>query len=211
MNKIIIGFSLLGSMCVSCSNAQKKDMPDVLSSDSVEQESLLKREVRINKPLTEEERNKCFLVISKTKLSLSVYEAIEDDTICLASYPVCIGKNKGNKEKSGDMKTPESSLESPLRITAIQDAHSWTHDFGDGRGAILSYGNWFFRLSTPGHSGIGIHGSTNNEESVPGRGSEGCIRLKDSDIIHLKENFAIVGMPVVVKSENQSDYYFEIE
>ena len=36
-------------------------------------------------------------------------------------------------------------------------------------------------------SGIGIHGSTNNESSVPGRGSEGCIRLRDDDLIQLKE------------------------
>jgi lipoprotein-anchoring transpeptidase ErfK/SrfK len=54
------------------------------------------------------------------------------------------------------------------------------------------------RLNTPGFKGIGIHGSTNNESSVPGRGSEGCIRLRDDDLIQLKEKYAFVGMRVVI-------------
>jgi lipoprotein-anchoring transpeptidase ErfK/SrfK len=54
------------------------------------------------------------------------------------------------------------------------------------------------RHKTPGHKGIGIHGSTNNESSVPGRGSEGCIRLLNNDLDTLKANYAFVGMKVVV-------------
>ena len=107
------------------------------------------------------------------------------------------------------MKTPESTLEKPFTISQIQDASSWTHDFHDGRGAIKAYGHWFLRLVTPGHSGIGIHGSTNNENTVPGRASEGCIRLRDLDIMTLKEKYAYKGMNVVIKSENQGRYLFE--
>jgi lipoprotein-anchoring transpeptidase ErfK/SrfK len=91
----------------------------------------------------------------------------------------------------------------------IQDASSWRHDFKDGRGNIKAYGHWFLRLVTPGHSGIGIHGSTNNEKSVPGRASEGCIRLLDKDIITLKKHFAYVGMPVTVQGENQAPFPWE--
>ncbi|MBQ1582906.1 MAG: L,D-transpeptidase [Prevotella sp.] len=50
---------------------------------------------------------------------------------------------------------------------------------------------------------IGIHGSTNNESSVPGRGSEGCIRLRDDDLIQLKENYAFVGMKVVILPDEE--------
>ena len=139
-----------------------------------------------------------FIVIAKPEYRLYVCEAIEDDTVCRAYYPVCVGKNKGHKQKVGDMRTPESSFEKPFTITQITDASKWTHDFGDGRGEILSYGNWFMRLATPGFSGIGIHGSTNNESSVPGRGSEGCIRLRNDDLDQLKERYAFVGMKVVI-------------
>ncbi len=143
-------------------------------------------------------KNNCFILISKPEYRLYVCEVVDGDTIKRVHYPVCVGKAKGQKQKKGDMKTPECTFENPFSITEIVDASKWTHDFGDGRGSILSYGNWFMRLKTPGHSGIGIHGSTNNESSVPGRGSEGCIRLRDDDLIQLKENYAFVGMRVVI-------------
>lgn len=143
-------------------------------------------------------RDSCFIVIDKPALHLSVYEVQQSDTVLLARYPVCVGKNLGQKEKPGDMKTPECTFNDPFTITEIKPASDWTHDFGDGRGDILAYGNWFMRLKTPGHKGIGIHGSTNNESSVPGRGSEGCIRLLNNDLDTLKANYAFVGMKVVV-------------
>lgn len=140
----------------------------------------------------------CFIVISKPEYRLYVCEVVGADTLKRAHFPVCVGKAKGQKQKKGDMKTPECTAENPFTITEIVDASNWHHDFGDGRGSILSYGHWFMRLKTPGHSGIGIHGSTNNESSVPGRGSEGCIRLRDDDLIQLKEKYAFVGMRVVI-------------
>jgi hypothetical protein len=143
-------------------------------------------------------KENCFIVIAKPEYRLYVCEAVEDDTLCRACYPVCVGLNTGHKQKPGDMRTPESSFENPFTITQITDASNWTHDFGDGRGEILAYGNWFMRLATPGFTGIGIHGSTNNEASVPGRGSEGCIRLRNNDLDQLKAQYAFVGMKVVI-------------
>lgn len=155
-----------------------------------------------SKPVAAESKKKDFIVISKKDLNLRVYSPQGGDTVLLAQFPVCLSKNKGNKQRVGDMKTPESPAGKPFKITNIQDASTWKHDFKDGRGNILAYGHWFLRLLTPGHSGIGIHGSTNNENSVPGRASEGCIRLLDKDIITLKEKYAYVGMPVIIKGEN---------
>ena len=145
----------------------------------------------------------CFILISKPEYRLYVCEVVDGDTLKRAHFPVCVGKAKGQKQKKGDMKTPECTVENPFTITEIVDASNWHHDFGDGRGSILSYGHWFMRLKTPGHSGIGIHGSTNNESSVPGRGSEGCIRLRDNDLIQLKEKYAFVGMRVVIMPDEE--------
>ncbi|MCI6562286.1 MAG: L,D-transpeptidase, partial [Bacteroidales bacterium] len=123
-------------------------------------------------------------------------------------YPVCLSRVKGQKEKEGDMKTPSCTIDNPFTITEIKDASTWTHDFGDGRGAILSYGHWFMRLATP-HKGIGIHGNTGNEDKMPGRDSEGCIRLTDAGIDHFKQHYAKKGMKVIIKAENQGRYPFE--
>ena len=146
-------------------------------------------------------KKNCFILISKPEYRLYVCEVVDGDTLKRVHYPVCVGKMKGQKQKKGDMKTPECTVENPFTITEIVDASKWTHDFGDGRGSILSYGNWFMRLKTPGFSGIGIHGSTNNESSVPGRGSEGCIRLRNNDLDELKAKYAFVGMQVVIQGD----------
>lgn len=143
----------------------------------------------------------CFILISKPEYRLYVCEVMDGDTVKRVHYPVCVGKAKGQKQKKGDMRTPECTADNPFVITEIKDASQWYHDFGDGRGSILSYGNWFMRLKTPGFSGIGIHGSTNNESSVPGRGSEGCIRLRNDDLDDLKAKYAFVGMKVVILAD----------
>ena len=162
-------------------------------------------------PLPEHPTGTAMIVVSKRDCTLSVYDRdSQGDTIIVAQFPCCMGKNKGNKVKRGDMRTPESPAGKPFKITMIQDASSWHHDFKDGRGSIKAYGNWFLRLATPGHKGIGIHGSTNNENTVPGRASEGCIRLLDKDIITLKEHFAYVGMPVIVQPEGQAPLTWEV-
>lgn len=157
------------------------------------------------------EKNNTFIVISKAELRLYVYGEVGNDTVLMAKFPACLSKNKGQKERRGDMKTPECTMAKPFYIDAIKDASAWYHDFKDGRGSIKAYGAWFLRLVTPGHKGIGIHGSTNNEKSVPGRASEGCVRLRDADIILLKEKFAYINMPVIIKSETQGPWEWELK
>lgn len=157
------------------------------------------------------DKSNCLFVVSKVHPEhLSVYEAVGGDTVLLATYPVCVGKNKGQKQETGDCKTPESFPGEPFYIKQIQDASKWKHDFGDGRGKILAYGAWFLRLETPGFSGIGIHGSTGNRESIDlGRGSEGCVRMLDEDIMHLHDNYAVKGTTVIILPEGKGPLPFE--
>ena len=207
MKKMTLIFSLLAALftmpsCVTTTPSDKvveKQEPivETVSADTIDEvpaDSATFYSEVVNK-------KNCFILISKPEYRLYVCEVVDGDTLKRVHYPVCVGKMKGQKQKKGDMKTPECTSENPFVITEIVDASKWTHDFGDGRGSILSYGHWFMRLKTPGHSGIGIHGSTNNERSVPGRGSEGCIRLRDDDLIQLKENYAFVGMRVVILAD----------
>ena len=165
---------------------------------------------RISDPKLVKNKKNLLIVMSKKDFYLYVYEAQGKDTVLIARYDCCFSLKKGQKERKGDMKTPHCTMKNPFSISQMADASTWHHDFGDGRGNIKAYGDWFLRLVTPGHSGIGIHGSTNNRESVPGRASEGCIRLKDEDIVDLRKNYAFVGMKVVIKSEDTDDYPFEI-
>lgn len=194
MKKLLI--ALVAIACIGTATAQSK-----AKAKKVSQKAKTEKVSKASKS--------SFIVISKKDLNLRVYDVVKGDTVLVKEFPTCLSKNKGNKQKRGDMKTPESPKGKPFRISQIQDASTWHHDFRDGRGSIKAYGHWFLRLVTPGHSGIGIHGSTNNESSVPGRASEGCIRLLDTDIITLKEKYAYVGMPVIIKAENEGLYDWE--
>lgn len=201
----ILLLTFLAMTTFSCGGNKATQPPQHTSATAIQDTA---RRHIIHHPDTAFNKDSAFIVVSKRDLTLTVYAPIGSDTIAIASFPVCMGKNKGNKEKSGDMRTPESPAGEPFTITMIQDASTWVHDFGDGRGSILSYGHWFLRLKTP-FNGIGIHGSTGNENTVPGRASEGCVRLLDKDIITLKEKYARVGMPVIIKGEEQDLLPFE--
>ena len=149
------------------------------------------------------DRSKLFANISKVNKTLYVYERRATGTVLVAAYPVCLAANYGNKQRRGDHRTPECQYGIPFYITEILDSSKWLHDFGDGRGKILAYGNWFMRLAGDFQwTDIGIHGSTSNHLSVPGRDSEGCIRLRDDDIIHFHDNYAFVGMEVFINADN---------
>lgn len=162
------------------------------------------------------DKNQCFLVLSKKDYYLYVYEPQGNDTVMLARFDCAFALKKGDKTKKGDMRTPHcKSLNAPFYVSEIRNASTWCHDFGDGRGSIKSYGDYFIRLRLAGHQvesnrTIGIHGSTNNAESVPGRTSEGCIRLRDEDIRTLRNKFVTKGMKVIIKAEDIDDYAFEV-
>lgn len=158
-------------------------------------------------------RDQCLVVISKREFRLYVYEC-GDDTVLAASFPVCYAKNPGPKTREGDMSTPEcTDLKDPFTISEIKSASDWEHDFGDGRGSLKAYGDWFVRLKLTGalssNRSIGIHGSTNNAESVPGRDSEGCVRLRDADINLFHDLYAQVGQKVLIKGVGEKKLPFE--
>ncbi len=200
---VILCLLLMPVACAACSGNNSDAQPEAADTPSTPKTLQMP-------PLPPSPSGTAFIVISKRDLKLWVYDRnAKGDTVVVAQFPCCMGKNKGNKQQRGDMRTPESPTGRPFKITMIQDASTWKHDFHDGRGNILAYGHWFLRLLTPGFKSIGIHGSTNNEHSVPGRASEGCIRLLDKDIITLKEHFAYVGMPVIVQAENAAPYPWE--
>lgn len=133
------------------------------------------------------------LDIDKNNLMLYVLE--QSDTV--ASFPICAGKNIGQKIKAGDHKTPEGNFS----ISMIQNSSAWKHDFKDGKGLINNaYGPWFFRLKTPMSTQIGIHG-TCFPESIGKRESEGCIRLRNEDLKELYK-FVYVGMKVHIHPDS---------
>lgn len=132
------------------------------------------------------------IVVSKQSHTLSLYDSL-GGLIC--RYPCSVGRNFGDKQVPGDLKTPEGEFV----IEKIQDASWWGHDSGDGNGFIPScYGNWFLRLYTPPHTGIGIHASI-RRHSVGRRASEGCMCLYSENLDKLRP-YVKAGMKVIIET-----------
>ncbi|MDR1508161.1 MAG: L,D-transpeptidase [Synergistaceae bacterium] len=109
-------------------------------------------------------------------------------------YGIAVGKNRGDKQRVGDMRTPEGTFP----IVQIQNASGWTHDFRDGKGEIKgAYGPYFIRLGTPGWRGIGIHG-THEPNSIGTDVTEGCVRVNNNDIKEIRK-MVNVGDTVVIR------------
>lgn len=120
-------------------------------------------------------QNARIILISKQEMRLRLIDYKGNE---LFNAPVAVGMNVGNKQKVGDLRTPEGVFQ----VVDIQHASDWKHDFGDGKGMVKgSYGDYFIRLAVPGHKGIGIHG-THLLESIGTRASEGCIRMNNEEL-----------------------------
>ncbi|MGB9596479.1 MAG: L,D-transpeptidase [Candidatus Poribacteria bacterium] len=132
------------------------------------------------------------IVVTKSKFTLEVYN---DKNEIIKTYKVAIGKNPGDKQRKGDMRTPIGEF----KIIQIQNSKSWVYDFpDDDLGPIKgAYGPWFIRLKTPKWTGIGIHG-THDPKSIGTMSSTGCIRMRNEDIAELK-NMVKIGIPVVIR------------
>ena len=61
--------------------------------------------------------NNLYINISKPKRTLYVYENRCTGTTLIAAYPVCLGANSGDKERTGDCRTPESKNGQPFIIS----------------------------------------------------------------------------------------------
>lgn len=139
---------------------------------------------------TEEIKNARFMVANKQTMTLTLYDYRGEE---LMHTRMACGKNYGDKQRRGDMRTPEGVF----RVESIEDASDWSHDFGDGNGEVPgAYGPLFIRLTCPGHKGIGIHG-THLPESLGTRATEGCIRLDNDTLLQLAQQVHI-GMVVAV-------------
>ena len=146
---------------------------------------------------------KYLIHIHKQDYKLELFEKGKADPVRI--YGIAVAKNSGDKKRTGDNRTPTSwgkavaipksykgaevgvvSAKVPFRVEEVCNASDWTHDFGDGKGVIEgAYGPWFISLDT-GWDGIGIHG-THDPSSIGTMASEGCIRLKNSDVAELKK------------------------
>ena len=97
MNFLLVLFSAL-TMLFSCGNGDKAKENQIVAPDSLMVTDSVAPYAQM------QVKENCFIVISKPELKLYVCEVVGDDTVRLVEYPVCMGKNLGQKQKKGDMR-----------------------------------------------------------------------------------------------------------
>ncbi len=110
------------------------------------------------------------------------------DGVYVKEYPVGIGKD--GLTPSGELTVDEMMVRAP---------------WNPPEGGLIKYGEegyqlgerWIAFVNEPGASGLGIHG-TNDEASIGTKCSNGCVRLKNDDVIELYD-FMQPGSRVLIK------------
>lgn len=150
------------------------------------------------------------IIVDKESLTLRIYHTEGGEPI--HTFPVAVGKAFGDKRIMGDMRTPEGVY----TVEMIQNPRAWPFDYKDGKGVQYDiYGPVFFRLLTPPHRGIGIHGERDpsllvdksdymmkkgtkrDYSGVSQRRTHGCIVLRNEDLLILKK-YVKVGTAIVI-------------
>ena len=194
---LLIGITVLLLCAAGCTSHIGKRINDCNTSETTVPQQNATQEAKTEQavPLIANAPSGTSILIRKSEFCL--YLLVNGNVV--QSWPIALGKNAGQKEVVGDMKTPNGSFP----VDEVLGSSDWTHDFGDGKGEIAgAYGPYFISLDTSTLSGgawdgIGIHG-THDPASIGTRASEGCIRMNNEDLRALKE-YVNVGMQVTIE------------
>ena len=194
---LLIGITVLLLCTAGCTSHIGKRINDCNTSETTVPQQNATQEAKTEQaaPLIANAPSGTSILIRKSEFRL--YLLVNGNVV--QSWPIALGKNAGQKEVVGDMKTPNGSFP----VDEVLGSSDWTHDFGDGKGEIAgAYGPYFISLDTSALSGgawdgIGIHG-THDPASIGTRASEGCIRMNNEDLCALKEHVN-VGMQVMIE------------
>ena len=104
---------------------------DTPKKNNIKQTAVENKEENAKKPNLAEQykMDSSFILIRKSEFKLYT---VDKNGVVLSTYDCALGKNIGQKEKEGDMKTPDGIFP----IDEIIDASTWSHDFKDGKGEI---------------------------------------------------------------------------
>jgi murein L,D-transpeptidase YafK len=138
-------------------------------------------------------------VVDKSTNTLYIVEVKDDVPTIIDQTSVLIGGGKGDKMKTGDLKTPEGVY----FITGYLSPEWLRRSYGNvaddyGTGAFpLNYPNFFDRISGKTGSGIWIHGKRVDRKEQDTRG---CVAL-ENDVLESYKKYLKAGVPVVITNQ----------
>ncbi len=140
------------------------------------------------------------LIVSKKQQQLYVVSENSDRQMdIVARFRVTTGKAYGDKEKEGDLRTPEGIY----TVVKKLNGNRLPEKYGP-LAFVLDYPNYVDRINRKTGSNIWIHG---RNEKIKDRQTEGCISLENSHILDLAEYIRIRKTNVVVVDSFNTTLY----
>jgi murein L,D-transpeptidase YafK len=133
------------------------------------------------------------LICTKDTKTLQLYKYNNTNNI-LFDYKVLIGQKEGEKEKSGDLKTPIGVYDITKRLTKVDE-------FYGPLALVLSYPNNFDKIHKKTGFGIWIHGVPANISRKPY--TKGCIALNNQQLLNLSDKLNIKNSTIIIQETNQ--------
>ena len=134
------------------------------------------------------------LFVEKATQRVLVYEFKDRDTFRLRHQFICsTGQVAGNKQASGDRKTPEgiyffSRMYGKGELQAIYGSRAF----------VMDYPNFLDRKFHRGGNNIWLHGSN---KPIKSRDSKGCVALNNEDLESLAPHVLLNRTPIIIKQK----------
>ncbi len=132
------------------------------------------------------------ILVEKSSQRIFIYH-FDGDYRLVATYGCATGENPGDKQVSGDSKTPEGIY---FFTKAVGEKYL-TSTYG-ARAFPMSYPNLMDRRRSKGGNNIWVHGT--NEE-LQERSTNGCIVLVNGDVVQLDSYIKLWNTPIIVEQE----------
>ncbi len=140
------------------------------------------------------------VVVEKSTQSLYIYSNYNPEPV--DKFTVTTGKQNGQKDKEGDLKTPEG-IYFFRRILAGQELPK-VEDYGE-KAFTLSYPNPIDSLAQRNGSGIWLHGAYDEGKTSAPNNSKGCIVLKNQDLIKVSKYIFLNQTPICIYEKIRYD------
>ncbi|MCG6918524.1 MAG: L,D-transpeptidase [Deltaproteobacteria bacterium] len=132
------------------------------------------------------------VLVEKASQRLFVYEFAGDYNL-VATFKCATGESPGDKQASGDQKTPEGVY----FFTKAVGERYLTPTYG-ARAFPMNYPNLWDRKMNKGGNSIWVHGT--NEE-LKERSTNGCIVLANEDVVALENYVKLWDTPIIIEKE----------
>ena len=140
--------------------------------------------------LSSDDGQACAILVEKETQCLMVYEY--KDTFCLRhKFPCSTGEVAGNKQKSGDRKTPQGIY----FFTRACNKRDLSPTYGN-RAFVMDYPNLMDRNLKRGGNNIWLHGSN---KPIKPRDSNGCVVMNNDDLERLAPYIRLNRTPIIIK------------